>query len=70
MSESVSASAPASAPASSDRGSLTVAVEGRLVIPDPSRRVSHHILSLNGDEFFAVSRDDGSFTFHHIPSGN
>eukprot|EP01036_Dinobryon_divergens_P026919 gene26919-35616_t len=40
--------------ASSDRGALTVAVEGRLVIPDPSRRVSHQILSLNGDEFFAI----------------
>ena len=54
---------------SEDRGALTVAVEGRLVIPDPARRVSHQILSLNGDEFFATSREDGSFTFHHIPSG-
>mmetsp|Transcript_22987 Transcript_22987/g.33014 ORF Transcript_22987/g.33014 Transcript_22987/m.33014 type:complete len:213 (-) Transcript_22987:70-708(-) len=48
---------------------LTVPIEGRIVIPDPTRRVGNHILSLNGNEYITITRVDGSFTFENIPTG-
>lgn len=54
---------------SAEQTLLTVPVEGRIVIPDPSRRVGNHILSLNGNEYMTITKTDGSFTFDNIPTG-
>lgn len=47
---------------------LTVPIEGRLIIPDGTAAGNLDI-TLNGDLYSTMSRSDGSFTFHEIPTG-
>ena len=47
-----------------------VPIEGRLQLPDKSIIPFNYELTLNGNEYSAISRMDGSFTFHDIPSGH
>ena len=48
---------------------LTVPIEGKVVIPAVDRSPASFVLTLNGDEFRTISRFDGSFTFHDVPTG-
>lgn len=45
-----------------------MAVEGKVVIPDGSPVVNVPVV-LNGGDYRAISRIDGSFKFERIPSG-
>jgi hypothetical protein len=47
---------------------LTLPIEGKLVISD-GRQVPTTALVLNGGEYRTLSRLDGGFTFHDIPTG-
>ena len=48
---------------------LTLPVEGRIEIPGGSWSVGNQEITLNGGEYSTLTRFDGSFIFHDVPTG-